>query len=98
MLLRCFLNNFEMVPVASAITGITFGFTFHMHCVSVVRSLYFRIFWASFFITFLSSEVATSVGMHVPFSLSRIMMFGLLLGMVLSVCSCLLHNMVTLPS
>jgi hypothetical protein len=36
--------------------------------------------------------------MHVPFSLSRIMMFGLLLGMVLSVCSCLLHNMVTLPS
>jgi hypothetical protein len=26
--------------------------------------------------------------MHVPFSLSRIIMSGLLLGMVLSVCTC----------
>jgi hypothetical protein len=29
-LLRYFLNNFEMVPVAPIITGITFVFTFHM--------------------------------------------------------------------
>jgi hypothetical protein len=35
--------------------------------------------------------------MHVPFSLSRIIMSGLLLGMVLSVCTCWLHNLVTLP-
>jgi hypothetical protein len=47
-LLRYFLNDFEMVPVAPIITGITFVFTFHMHCISIVRSLYFKIFSASF--------------------------------------------------
>jgi hypothetical protein len=36
----------------------------------------------------LSPEIATSINMHVPFSLSRIIMPGLLLGMVLSVCTC----------
>jgi len=50
MLLTCFLNYFEIVPVAPIITGITFVFTFHMRCISVVRSLYFRIFSASFLI------------------------------------------------
>jgi len=34
-----FLNNFEIVPVAPIITGITFVFTFHMRCISIVRSL-----------------------------------------------------------
>ena len=48
MLLTYFLNDFEIVPVALIITGITFVFTFHMRCISVVRSLYFRIFSASF--------------------------------------------------
>jgi hypothetical protein len=52
-----------------------------------VRSLYFKIFSASFLITFLSPENATSINMHVPFSLSRIIISGLLLGMVLSVLS-----------
>jgi hypothetical protein len=47
MLLTYFLNDFEMVPVAPIITGITFVFTFHMRCISIVRSLYFRIFPAS---------------------------------------------------
>ena len=42
MLLTYFLNDFEMVPVAPIITGITFVFTFHMRCISIVRSLYFR--------------------------------------------------------
>jgi hypothetical protein len=32
--------------------------------------------------------------MHVPFSLSRIIMSGLLLGMVLSVCTCWFHNII----
>jgi hypothetical protein len=32
-----------------------------MRCISIVRSLYFRIFSASFFITFLSPEISTSV-------------------------------------
>jgi hypothetical protein len=41
MLLRYFLNDFEMIPVAPVITGITFVFTFHMRCISIVRSFYF---------------------------------------------------------
>ena len=43
MLLTYFLNYFEIVPVPPIITGITFVCTFHMRCISVVRSLYFRI-------------------------------------------------------
>ena len=35
-----FLNDFEIVPVALIITGIAFVFTFHMGCISIVRSLY----------------------------------------------------------
>jgi len=46
--LTYFLNNFEIVPVAPISTGITFVFTFHVRCISVVRSLYFRIMSASF--------------------------------------------------
>src|SRR5215475_1982996 len=87
MLLTYFLNNFEMVPVAPIITGITFVFTFHMLCISIVKSLNFRIFSASFLITFLSPEIATFINVHVLFSLSRIIMSSLLLGMVLSVCT-----------
>ena len=86
MLLTYFRNDFEIVPVAPIITSITFVFTFHMRCISIVRSLYFRIFSASFLITFLSPKIATSLNIHVPFSLSRIIMSGLWLGIVLSVC------------
>ena len=39
MLLTYFLNDFEIAPVAPIITGITFVFTFHMRCISIVRSL-----------------------------------------------------------
>jgi hypothetical protein len=39
-------------------------------------------------ITFTFSEIATSINIHVPFSLSRIMMSGLVLMMILSVCTC----------
>jgi hypothetical protein len=53
MLITYFLNDFEMVPVTPIITGITFVFTFYMRCISIVRSLYFRIFSASFLITFI---------------------------------------------
>jgi len=38
-----------------------------------------------------------SINIHVSFSLSRIIMSGLLLGINLSVCTCWFHNMVTLP-
>jgi hypothetical protein len=41
---RYFLNNFEMVPVAPIITGITVVLTFHMRCISIVRYLYFMVF------------------------------------------------------
>ena len=77
MLLTYFLNDFEIVPVAPISTGITFVFTFHMRYISIVRSLNFRIFSASFLITLLSPEIATSIYIHVPFSLSRIIMSGL---------------------
>jgi len=48
MLLTYFLNDFEMVPVTPNITGITFVFTFHVRCISIVRSLYFKIFSVPF--------------------------------------------------
>ena len=96
MLLTCFLKDFEIVPIAPIITGITFVFTFHMRCMSIVRSLYFRILSASFLITFLSPEIATSINIQVPFLLSRIIISGLLLGIVLSVCTYWFHNMLTL--
>jgi hypothetical protein len=32
-----------------------------MRCISIVRSLYFKIFSASFLITFLSPEIATAI-------------------------------------
>ena len=44
MLHTYFLNDFEIVPVAPTITGITFVVTFHMRYISFLRSLYFRIF------------------------------------------------------
>jgi hypothetical protein len=49
MLLTCFLNDFEMVPVAPITIGITLIFAFHMRCISIFGSLYFKIFSASFF-------------------------------------------------
>jgi len=88
MLLTYFLNDFEIVPVAPFITGITFVFTFYMHCISIVRSLCFKIFSTSFLITIRSPEIAASVNIHVPFSFSRIIISGLLLGIVLSVYTC----------
>jgi len=41
MLLTYFVNDFEMVPVASIITGITFVFTFHLRCISIVMYYYY---------------------------------------------------------
>ena len=44
MLLRYFLNDSEMVPFAPVTTGITSVFTFHVRCISVVRSLCIEVF------------------------------------------------------
>jgi len=52
MLLTYFLNDFEIVPVAPISTGTIFVFIFHMRCISIVRSLYFRIFLVPFLIAF----------------------------------------------
>jgi len=56
------LSDFEMVLVASIVIGITSVFTCHMRCTSIVTSLYFIIFSASFLmIIFLSSQIPTSI-------------------------------------
>jgi hypothetical protein len=49
------------------------------------KVLHSRIFSVSFLMMFLFPEIATSVTTHVPFSLSRIMMSGTLIGMFVSV-------------
>ena len=79
------------------ITSIALAFKFHVRWICVMRSLYFKIFSASFLITFLSPGIAAS-NMHVPFLLWWIMISGLLLGIVLLVHTCWFHNMVTLHS
>jgi len=100
MLLRYFLNDLWMVPVVPIITGITFPITFHMLFVYIVNSLHFIIYWASFLITCLSDETATSTNTQAAFPLSPITMCCLLLVMVLSICICWFHtrNVVTLTS
>jgi len=65
MLLTYFLNDFEIVPVAPIITGITFVFTFQMRCISTVSSSYFRVFSTSFFFFFLLLLFAPYLFPHV---------------------------------
>ena len=73
MLLRYCLSDFEVVPVAPIIVGITSAFTFRMRWISIMRSLNFKIYSASLLITFLSAGIATSINMHAPCLLSWIM-------------------------
>ena len=82
MLLAYFLNDFEIDPIAPILVS-PLLFTFHKRFISIVRSVYFRIFLASFLIIFLSPEIATFINTHVHFSLSRIIMSRLLLRIVL---------------
>jgi len=96
ILLRYCLSDFEMVPVPPCYCW--YHFCFHIPHAAVIRSLYFKILSSSFLIPFLSPEIATSVNMHVPFLLSWIMMFILLLGIVLLVHTCRFQNRVTWPS
>jgi hypothetical protein len=98
MLFRYFLNAFEMVPFAPIITGITLVFTFHLSCISIVRALYFRIFSAAVLTTFLSPTIVACVNVRFHFSLSGIIMSGLLLQMFLSVFTCWFRNVATLFS
>jgi hypothetical protein len=54
MLFRYVLNDFEMVPIAPIMTGITFDFTFYMCCISIVRPLYFKIFSGALLLQFMN--------------------------------------------
>jgi len=86
-----------MVPVAPVVTGVTSVFTFHV-CYFYGKAFKFlNLFWL-FLILFLSPEIAASINIHVPSSLSWIMMSSLLLGMVLLICTCWFHDIATLPS
>jgi len=58
MLLRYFLKDFDMLPVAPIII-----FTFRMRSIAIVKS-YFKIYSASFLIPFLSPEIAISIKRH----------------------------------
>jgi hypothetical protein len=73
-------------------------FTFHTYCASIVGSLYFRNFWASFLIIFQPPDSAISINVQAIFSLSSIMKSCLSLGMFLSVGTCCFQNTVILPS
>ena len=57
-LLKYFMNDFVIFPVAPIITGISFVFVLQIHCISIVRSWYFKIFSYSFLITLLAPEIA----------------------------------------
>ena len=74
-----------MVPFFPVITGITFIFKLHIRSISIVRSAHSKIFSAALLINVLSPKIASSTDTHGFFSLSRIMMSGLLIASVLSV-------------
>jgi len=60
-----------MVPVAPIITGITFVFTFHMRCISIVRSLcccyyyYYHYYYYYYYFIIISSST-TMFAVSVP--------------------------------
>jgi len=62
-----------------------------VHYFSTVRSSYFNIFLGCFLTTKVTPEIVVSINRHVPCSLLRIMIYGLLLGIVMSVFICRLH-------
>jgi len=79
------MNDLEMALVQPIISDITSVFTFHIRCISVVSPLCLKIISASFLITFVCPEIAMPTVRHVTFYLSRSLMSGLLLGMVVVV-------------
>ena len=97
-LASCFLDmslsDFEMVSFAQIVTGISL-FSHHTCSEFLLYCLYIL---ESFLITILSPEIARSVNIHIPSSLSRVMMSSLLLGMISLVCTTWCLNMVALTS
>ena len=92
MLLTYFLNDFEIVPVTPIITTITFGFTFYMRCIPIVSSLYFRIFSASFLITFLSPEIATSINILFLFIITDYNVWFVIIIIIITITSTNTNN------
>ena len=64
MLLTYFLNDFEIVPVAPVITGITFVFTFHMRCISIVMSLFIYYYIINIIVT--KADLCASIRTTAP--------------------------------
>jgi hypothetical protein len=93
MLLKYCKSDFEIVPVDPIITGIAFDFTLHIHWLSIMRSLYFKIFSAYFLIKLLSPQFVTSIKCIFLFYYHRLTS-SLLLRTVLSVHTCRFHNLV----
>jgi hypothetical protein len=56
MAFKFFVKSFVTIPMASNINSIFIHFMFHM---------YFIFFSASFCVTFLSTDIATSISMHI---------------------------------
>jgi hypothetical protein len=87
-MLRYLTNDREMVSVVPVINGITFVFTFQIHSIYVVRSLYFKIF--PLFISCLYF-------LKFQFLLTDMFVSHFLLSeKVLSVCTFSFHNMASL--
>jgi hypothetical protein len=95
---EAFVNDHEITLIASTVTHITFVSTFHMRCISMLRSLNIRKFSAYFSIAFLPYELAAYSNINVHFSLSRLNMSGSLLWMFLSLFTCRFHSIVSLNS
>jgi len=92
----CWSGIFWMIFKCFQLRHLSLVSLLFFHCTWAVlytaRSSYFKIFSTSFLIIFPYPENAVSICRHVPFSLSGIMMSGLLLGAVLSVFTCWSHN------
>jgi len=60
----CF-KLFVNIPVASVIFGLIIHSIFHIRCISIHKLLYFSLFSASFYVTFLYAGIAISISVHV---------------------------------
>jgi hypothetical protein len=60
------MYDFEVVPVAPVIIGITSVIAFHMHCTATVRSLhyYYYYYYPNFSLLSFSWEIFTYPGMY----------------------------------
>ena len=97
-LLSYFLNDFEIVPVVPILTGIAFVFTLHMNCISVVRLYVLESSQLISLSHFCLLKLQHLLIYMFFFSLSWIIMSGLLSGVVLLVYICWFYNMVILLS